>query len=108
MTKFWLIRNCRKHAAGLLAAAALLLAISSANAQQVFKTPEEAATALAAAIKSGAPRDIVKVLGRAGVEIVFSGDEVAEREARERFVGAFDAKHSVPVEGEGFAGRGSR
>ena len=76
------------------------MACSSANAQQVFKTPEEAATALAAAIKSGTPRDILKVLGRDGVEIVFSGDEVADREARERFVGAYDTKHNVTVEGD--------
>jgi len=100
MTKHQMGRNCRKHVTGLLAAAALLLGISSANAQQVFKTPEEAATALAAAVKSGATRDVLKVLGRDGVEIMFSGDDVADREARERFVGAYDAKHSVTVEGD--------
>src|SRR5258705_13498525 len=100
MTKLRLAQSCCKHTTGLLAAAALLLGISSANAQEVFKTPEEAATALAAAIKSGTPRDILKVLGRDGVEIVFSGDEVADREARERFVGAYDAKHNVTVEGD--------
>ena len=100
MTKLRLAQSCRKHATGLLAAAALLLGISSANAQQVFKTPEEAATALAAAVKSGATRDVLKVLGRDGVDIMFSGDEVADREARERFVGAYDAKHNVTVEGD--------
>ena len=31
---------------------------------------------------------------------MFSGDEVADREARERFVGAYDAKHNVTVEGD--------
>ena len=100
MTKLRLAQSCRKHAVALLAAAILLLGLSFANAQQVFKTPEEAATALAAAVKSGAPRDILKVLGRDGMEIVFSGDEVADREARERFVGAYDAKHNVNVEGD--------
>jgi len=34
------------------------------------------------------------------VEIVFSGDEVADREARKRFVSAYDAKHNVNVEGD--------
>jgi Protein of unknown function (DUF2950) len=100
MTKHRLTQSCPRHATGLLAAAALLLGISSVNAQQVFKTPEEAATALATAIKSGATRDILKVLGRDGVEIMFSGDEVADREARDRFVGAYDAKHNVTVEGD--------
>jgi hypothetical protein len=100
MTRPRLPQSCRKLTTGLLAGAALLLGILSANAQQVFKTPEEAATALAAAIKSGTTRDVLKVLGRDGVEIMFSGDEVADREARERFVGAYDAKHNVTVEGD--------
>ena len=100
MTRPRLPQSCRKLTTGLLAGAALLLGILSANAQQVFKTPEEAATALAAAIKSGTTRDVLKVLGRDGVEIMYSGDEVADREARERFVGAYDAKHNVTVEGD--------
>ena len=100
MTKLQLEQTCRKHATALVAAAVLLLGISSVHAQQVFKTPEEAATALAAAVKSGATRDMLKVLGRDGVDIMFSGDDVADREARERFVGAYDARHNVTVEGD--------
>ena len=100
MTKLRLEQTCRRHATALVAAAALLLGISSVQAQQVFKTPEEAATALAAAVKSGATRDVLKVLGRDGVDIMFSGDEVADQEARERFVGAYDTKHNVNVEGD--------
>lgn len=100
MTKHQSAQNCRWQATGLLAAVALLLGISSVNAQQAFKTPEEAATALAAAVKSGATRDVLKVLGRGAMEIMFSGDEIADREARERFVGAYDAKHNVTVEGD--------
>jgi hypothetical protein len=100
MTKHRLEQACRKHATAFLAAAALLLGISSVHAQQVFKTPEEAATALATAVKSGDARDVVKVLGRDGVDIMFSGDEVADREARERFVGAYDAKHNVTIDGD--------
>ena len=72
MTQLRLAQTCLEHEAGLLAAVALLLGLSSANAQQVFTTPEEAATALAAAVKSGATRDILKVLGRDSVEIMFS------------------------------------
>jgi hypothetical protein len=100
MTKLRFGQSFRKHPAGLMAAAILLLAISSANAQQVFPTPEDAATALANAIKSGATRDILKVLGPDAEDIMVSGDEVADREARERFVGAYDARHNVIIEGE--------
>ena len=43
---------------------------------------------------------MLKVLGPDAADIMFSGDEVADREARERFVGAYDAKHNVIIEGE--------
>jgi hypothetical protein len=100
MTKLRFGQSCRKHPSGLIAAAILLLVTSSASAQRVFQTPEDAATALANAIKSGATRDILKVLGRDAEDIMVSGDEVEDREARERFVGAYDAKHDVIVEGD--------
>jgi hypothetical protein len=100
MTKLRLTQSCRKLAPGRMAAAILLLTISSASAQRVFQTPEDAATALANAIKSGGTRDLLNVLGRDAENIMVSGDAVADREARERFVGAWDAKHNVIIEGE--------
>jgi hypothetical protein len=100
MTKLRLEQTCRRHATALVTAAALLLGMSSVHAQEAFKTPEEAATALAAAVKSGGTKDMFRVLGRDGVDIMFSGDDVADREARERFVGAYDARHNVTVEGD--------
>jgi Protein of unknown function (DUF2950) len=100
MTTVRLKQSCRKHAAGLMAAAVLLLTVSSASAQRVFQTPEDAATALANAIKSAATRDLLNVLGRDAEDIMVSGDAVADREARERFVGAWDAKHNLIIEGE--------
>src|SRR5258708_35174999 len=42
----------------------------------------------------------LKVLGRDAEDIMASGDEVADRESRERFVGAYDARHNVIIEGE--------
>lgn len=100
MTTLRSTQSRRKHAAGLMAAAILLLTISSASAQRVFETPEDAATALTNAIRSGATRDLRNVLGRNAEDIMVSGDAVADREARERFVGAWDAKHNVTIEGE--------
>jgi hypothetical protein len=83
----------------LIAAFSVLLAISPASAQRAFQTPEEAATALADGIKSGTTREMMKVLGSDAEGIIFSGDEVSDREARQRFVGAYDAKHQVTIEG---------
>ena len=79
-----------------LTIAALLWASTSvAMAQQTFKTPEEAATALVNAAKSGDTKSIVAVLGSDGEDIVSSGDEVADAAARAKFVAAYDAKHEI-------------
>ncbi|MBV8791144.1 MAG: DUF2950 domain-containing protein [Hyphomicrobiales bacterium] len=86
--------------APLTLAAALCMASTIARAQQAFKTPDEAASALVAAAKAGDPNGIVTVLGPAGKEIVSSGDEVADIATRERFVAAYDAKHAVMMDGE--------
>ena len=75
-----------------------LALVTTARAQQSYPTPEDAASALAAAAKSG-PRDVLKVLGRAGDDIVSSGDDVADADIRARFVSMYDAKHSVRAEG---------
>ncbi|MBR0985564.1 DUF2950 domain-containing protein [Bradyrhizobium liaoningense] len=75
-----------------------LALVTTARAQQSYPTPEDAASALAAAAKSG-PREVLKVLGRAGDDIVSSGDEVADADIRARFVSMYDAKHAVKAEG---------
>lgn len=77
---------------------ALALMSSVSQAQQSFPSPEDAAAALAVAVKSG-PRDVLKVLGRAADDIVSSGDEVADADTRLRFTSMYDAKHSIKAEG---------
>ena len=71
---------------------------SVAQAQQSFPNPEDAAAALAAAVKGG-PSDILKVLGKAADDIVSSGDEVADADTRQRFTSMYDTRHSVKTEG---------
>ena len=100
MTKLFSTRPDRCWSAGLIAAAMLVLAIPAASAQQSFQSPEDAATALAAAAKSGETRDFVKLLGRDAADIVESGDIVADADTRQRFLAAYDAKHSVVMEGD--------
>lgn len=89
---------CRAASASLVAIAVLALSTSGSLAQQAYPTPEGAAAALAAAVKTGARNTILKVLGRGGKDIVESGDNVADAEMRQRFLSAYDAKHSVKTE----------
>lgn len=42
----------------------------------------------------------MKVLGSSGKDIIASGDEVVDAEARQRFTAAYDAKHSIILEGD--------
>jgi hypothetical protein len=86
------------HHAALPGIMALALLTSASQAQQSYSSPEDAAAALAAAVKSG-PSDILKVLGKAAGDIVSSGDEVADADIRQRFTSMYDAKHSIKVEG---------
>jgi hypothetical protein len=92
-------RSDRCWSAGLIAAAMLLQSMPAASAQQSFQSPEDAVAALVAAAKSGETKDFVKVLGRDAADIVESGDMVADNDTRQRFVAAFDAKHSISMEG---------
>jgi len=82
---------------GAIVAMALLTGVS--QAQQSFSSPEEAAAALVAAVKTGTRRTILKVLGKDAEDIIESGDDVADADMRQRFLSAYDAKHSVKAEG---------
>jgi hypothetical protein len=76
----------------------LALSISLAHAQQAYPSPEDAAAALAAAVKTGTKRAILTVLGSRAGDIVESGDDVADAETRQRFLAAYDARHSIRAE----------
>ena len=84
----------------LTIATLLCTAASIASAQQAFKTPDEAASALVSAAKTGDRKAIVTVLGPDGEDIVSSGDEVADAATRQKFVAAYDAKHQIAMEGD--------
>jgi hypothetical protein len=72
----------------------------SAGAQQSFKSADEAAAALATAAKTGDRAAILTVLGPDADDIVSSGDDVADKSIRERFVQAYDEKHQIEKHGD--------
>jgi DUF2950 family protein len=84
----------------LTAATIFFASVSIASAQQSFKSPEDAVGALVSATKDNWPKGVVEVLGRDGVDIVSSGDKVADEAIRQKFLAAYDAKHQVTKEGD--------
>src|SRR5262249_36806302 len=94
-------RRASSLAKASVAAAALVLAVASAaNAQQSFKSADEAAEALVNAAKAGNRKALLTVLGSKGEDIVSSGDAVADDATRKEFLAAYDAKHQVAMEGD--------
>jgi hypothetical protein len=81
-------------------AALFWTAAFAANAQQSFKSADDAASALVTAAKGGDPKAIVAVLGPDGDDIVSSGDEVADAASRGKFVAAYEAKHWIEMDGD--------
>jgi len=71
------------------------LAASSGKGQKSFSSAEDAATALAAAVKNGNKSEVISILGPGSAEIVSSGDKVTDKEGIERFKRLYEEKHLI-------------
>ena len=76
-----------------VAVVAFVLPISAQEVKQkVFGSPEEAMKALAETVRAGDRKGVMAILGPEGEDIISSGDEVADKNAQEQFVQAYDEK----------------
>ena len=81
--------------------AALLVAMTAAaSAQQSFKSADEAMSALASAAKSGDQKAVLAILGKDAEDLVSSGDPVDDQATRQRFLAAYEEKHSIEMDGD--------
>ena len=98
MTALTSLHRAASASVAAIMALALMSSVSQAQ-QQSYPSPEDAAAALAAAVKTGTKREILKVLGRGAEDIIESGDDVADAETRKAFISTYDTKHSIKAEG---------
>jgi len=88
----------------ILIALAIIVSGSRAPAQdanqKVFKSPEEAAQALADACAVNDVGRLLAILGPAGRELISSGDEIADKASRARLASAFQDMNKLVPEGE--------
>ncbi|MBI1824820.1 MAG: DUF2950 domain-containing protein [Planctomycetes bacterium] len=89
------------HSAMRAVVAALFVVAGCGSSQKRFSSPEEAADALIHASKAEQRDEVKRILGRGADDVVSSGDEVADRHAREKFLSAYDEKHSVVADPDG-------
>ncbi len=66
-----------------------------------FSSAKEAAQALVVAMRADNSEEVKSILGREAEDIVSSGDEVADRQAREKFLKAYDEKNAMVTEPDG-------
>jgi len=69
--------------------------------QSTFNSANEAVEALVAAVKADGTSELLAVLGPEAAEIVDSGDPVADKAIRERFLTAYQQSHELVPDGEG-------
>jgi hypothetical protein len=66
--------------------------------QKSFVSPEEAVNALVVAVQANDKKEILAILGPGGKELISSGDEVADKEGREKFLNAYDEMNKLEKE----------
>jgi hypothetical protein len=72
----------------------LLWSVSFSHAQDMpqrsFLSPEKAVTSLVTAVRANDMEEMLAILGPGSRELIFSGDDVADRTGREKFLKAYD------------------
>jgi len=88
-------------AATMMLAGSYPSAFAEEGKQKNFKSPEEAVQALTDAVKANDEKELLAIFGPAGKELISSGDEIADRTGRDRFVKAFEEMNKVVNENDG-------
>jgi len=91
-------RRCARSITALIVVSLLLSSTSPLEAQgkqKRFASVEDATTSLVDALRSNDRQALVAILGPEGSALVSSGDAVADRIGRERFLAEYDQAHHV-------------
>ena len=70
-------------------------------AQKQFDSPGHAVDALVAAVRSGRTADLMAIFGPRSKPLVESGDAVADKNGRAKFVASYDQVHSLATQPDG-------
>lgn len=88
--------RCRILVLGLMA---LCWSMPSANAAggapETFASPEQAAAALVSAARRNNQAELLKIFGPAGQDLISSGDKIADKNARARFVDHYNKGNKI-------------
>src|SRR5277367_5992070 len=89
----------RLHSGALLLALTMSFLTGCAQQQQQqqqrFDSPQNAADSLVATMRDGSNTKLEHVLGATADDVLFSGDDVADHNAFQKFLNAYDEKHQL-------------
>ena len=81
-----------------ITAVAVLLAETASAAQKSFASPEEAVKSLVAAVVADNTKEMMAILGPGSKELISSGDDMADKVGRGKFLKAYDRMSSLKEE----------
>jgi len=96
--KRWLILTDCLIAAVMTLLVAAQISQAAAMLQKSFSSPEEAVNALVAAVRANDIEEMMAILGPGSREVISSGDEVADRAGRKKFLNAYDQMSTLRQE----------
>lgn len=87
-------------AIALLLPGAVTVLYAGDIAQRGFASPEEAVNALVGAVRNDYMEAMLAILGPGSRELIYSGDDVADRRGRKKFISVYDRKNTLQKEAE--------
>ena len=84
----------------LMAFAVIAISFAATAPQKVFPSLEDGVKAAIQAAKSNDDKEMITIFGPGAKDIIFSGDPVADKERRAKFVTAYEEKNSLVTQGE--------
>lgn len=97
-------RNSLWHAVLMVIVAIMMVCANLTHAkvadikQKSYASPEEAVKALIDAVKANNNQELLAIFGPEGKDIISSGDEVADKNAREKFLSDYEEKNKLEKE----------
>ncbi len=85
-------------AVAMLLLGAFSASLAAGTPQKSFPSPEEAVKSLVAAVRANDEKEMFAILGPGSRELISSGDEVADRAGREKFLKAYDQLNGLQKE----------
>ena len=84
---------------GVAVLALPLIAAAPAKTPEHFPSPDAAVQALVTAVRSDNTAQLTALFGKAGMQIVSTGDPAANKRGREKFIAAYETKHEIDTKG---------